>query len=61
MKVMTLLALFAAFASPAIGAVVNSKQGGKAHCGANNPDQLLKIAGVQGKASAQGSNSGSGR
>ncbi len=41
MKLLTILALVAAFTSPAIGEVVSSKQPGKAHCAKNEADEEL--------------------
>jgi hypothetical protein len=60
MKIFTLLALLTAFASPAIGAVVSSKQSGKAHCTKNEQDHLVKVAASSGSQAVK-SQAGSGR
>ena len=46
-KLFTVIALIAAFTSPAIGEVVSSKQPGKAHCALNKPDSSFAAADVQ--------------
>lgn len=61
MKIITILALFTAFASPAIGGVVSSKQSGKAHCTKNEQDQHFKLAAGSGAQVTKATHSGSGR
>jgi len=61
MKIFTLLALLTAFASPAIGAVVSSKQSGKAHCTKNEQDHQFKFAAGSGAQVLKSNQAGSGR
>jgi hypothetical protein len=61
MKIFTLLALFTAFASPAIGGVVSSKQSGKAHCTKNEQDHQVKFAAGSGSQVSKSNQAGSGR
>jgi hypothetical protein len=61
MKIITILALFAAFASPAIGGVVSSKQSGKAHCTKNEQDQQFKLAAGTSAQVIKPTHAGSGR
>jgi hypothetical protein len=61
MKIITILALFAAFASPAIGGVVSSKQSGKAHCTKNEQDHQVKFAATSGSHVSKSNQAGSGR
>ncbi len=61
MKLLTILALFAAFTSPAIGEVVSSKQPGKAHCAKNEADQELVKKAIDANTGNAVSNSGAAR
>lgn len=59
MKLMTLIALLTAFASPASAAVVSSKQLGKALCSKNRADLVMaSLSFAKGRASQS---AGSGR
>jgi hypothetical protein len=59
MKLMTLIALLTAFASPASAAIVSSKKAGKAFCSKNRAD--LVLASLTGAKVRQAQNAGSGR
>jgi hypothetical protein len=62
MKILTLLALFTAFTSPAIGGVVSSKKGGNVYCAGNQADHVVKkTKGVEPSSSGHSADAGSGR
>ena len=61
MKLFTILALVAAFTSPAIAEVVSSKQPGKAHCAKNEADQELVKKAIAANTGDGVSNSGAAR